>query len=602
MAYLQNWDNGVFYKTIEDAKINTDIEFLNQNIKALATDAKTYTDFLNANALPTWDAKISAHLNNFFKAVDDVSPILHNLYVFVNSIATIDSDNIDAKKLISIMQGLSGKLSQAMAPVMVFLVRVDAQFINALYEQEFIQPYKFKIDYGRKHADQLLPVEQENLITALGQNGLQTWGNLYNELSGSLTGMVGGKEYGLAKIANMTSDADRALRQEASSAINSAWSERSETSAAILNAINGWRVEVRQKRSSISEFHFLDETVRSAKISRKTLDAMMSAVYNRRDIGQRALKTMQNHLKITDMKPWDQSAPAPVKVAATYSFDEAIDLIANCFAEFNVEMGEFVKMMAKKGWIDAEPTETRRTGAYCTGFSEPREPRVFMTFEGTMNNVTTLAHELGHAWHHWVMRDMHQAATSYPMTLAETASIFAENLVRDYLFSHAKTHDEKLTLSWNDAGSAAALLVNVAARYEFEKDFVQARINGYVPASQADEMMKAAWEKWYGDALSEYVPNFWATKLHFSIAGLSFYNYPYIFGYLFSLGVYQLKDELGDKFNDMYTGLLRDTGTMTAEDVVKKHLGKDIESEDFWNNSLDMVDKMIADFENLPVK
>lgn len=602
MAYLQNWNNEVFYQNIEDEKIAKDISELKQNSAELAAETKPFADYLLTAALPEWSDELSAQLSAVFSRLDELTPRIHNLSVFVQSVATIDSGNVEAKKLISVMQGVGSDMGQAFAPVMVFLTRVSDAFIAELYGHDFIVPYKFRIDYSRKYRDQLLSVNEENLISAMAQNGLQTWGNLYNELSASLSGEVNGETYGLAKIFNMQFDEDRGVREQAWRATQEAWSGRGETAAAIVNSINGWRIEERKKRSSISEYHYLDEAVRDSRVSRKTLDAMMGATYDRRDIGHRSLAGMKKHLGLSELQPWDLSAPAPVSSASAYTYDEAIDLIAKCFSAFNPEMGAFVVMMAEKGWIDAEPTDTRRTGAYCTGFSEPREPRVFMTFEGTMTNVTTLAHELGHAWHNWVMRDMHKTLTQYPMTLAETASIFAENLVRDYLFNNAKSADEKLLIGWNDAESAAVMLNNIPARFDFERSLVEARQQGFVPEPQLVKLMGNAWGKWYGDSLAEYDPYFWATKLHFSITGMGFYNYPYLFGYLFSLGVYQQKDELGDKFNDLYTGLLRDTGSMTAEQVVMKHLKRDIEDEAFWHNSLDMVDKAIGQFESLPIK
>ncbi len=602
MAYLQNWDNSIHYSDVEDAKIAIDIEDLGVQAKALEAKTAVFTAYMSAADLPEWSDEISAELADVFNMLDEISPRIHNLSVYVQSVATIDSGNVEAKKLISVIQGVGSTVGQAFAPIIVFLTRVSDDFIEALYTQKFINPSKFKIDYSRKHRDQLLSVAEENLLSAMGQSGLQAWGNLYNELSSSLSGEVNGETLGLAKIFNMQFDADRDTREQAWRATQKAWSGRAETAAYIVNSINGWRIEERKKRSTISEYHYLDEAVRDSHVSRKTLSAMMKATHDRRDIGHRALATMQKHLGLSEMKPWDLTSPAPVSSSASYTYDEAIDLIAKCFSAFNPEMGAFVIMMAEKGWIDAEPTDTRRTGAYCTGFSEPREPRVFMTFEGTMTNVTTLAHELGHAWHNWVMRDMHKTLTQYPMTLAETASIFAENLVRDYLFTHAKDNDARLVIGWNDAEMATAMLNNIPARFDFERSLVDARIDGFVPEPELVNLMQGAWGKWYGDSLSEYDPYFWATKLHFSISGMGFYNYPYLFGYLFSLGVYQQKDELGNKFNDLYTGLLRDTGSMTAEQVVMKHLNSDIEDEAFWHNSLDMVDAAIKQFEGLALK
>ena len=168
------------------------------------------------------------------------------------------------------------------------------------------------------------------------------------------------------------------------------------------------------------------------------------------------------------MNPWDTMAPAPAAGDQEFiHFDEAIALISDAFNQLTPEMGEFATMMARRGWIDGKPTANRATGAYCSKFYEPKEPRIFLTYEGTMTNVITLAHELGHAWHNWVMRDLSAIESRYPMTLAETASIFAETLVRDALMQRATTPAQQLEIAWQDAQSAAAFLLNIPARFEF---------------------------------------------------------------------------------------------------------------------------------------
>ena len=222
-----------------------------------------------------------------------------------------------------------------------------------------------------------------------------------------------------------------------------------------------------------------------------------------------------------------------------------------------------------------------------------------MTYENTMNNVLTLAHELGHAWHNWVMRDLAPTQCRYPMTLAETASIFAETLVREALMQKAATPEQKQEIAWQDAQSAAVFLLNIPARFEFEKRLVEARKVGALRPTQLREMMSESWKMWYEDSLSEVDDLFWASKLHFSISSLGFYNYPYLFGYLFSLGIYAQQPVYGSQFNQRYTDLLRDTGTMTAEDVVQHHLQKDLSQPQFWQDSLAIVEKSVAQFEQL---
>ncbi|MGL5288577.1 MAG: M3 family metallopeptidase, partial [Aeromonas sp.] len=245
-----------------------------------------------------------------------------------------------------------------------------------------------------------------------------------------------------------------------------------------------------------------------------------------------------------------------------------------------------------------------RTGAYCTKFADPVEPRVFISYGGSLDNVITLAHELGHAWHNWVIRELPMSQRSYPMTLAETASIFAETLVRSALFEQAQSPQEQLAIAWAEADGAATFLVNIPARFDFEQALVAERAHGYVCAQRLSALTDVAWARWYENSLSRYHPMFWAAKGHFSSAGLGFYNYPYLFGYLFSLGVYQQlmsRKAAGDSgVAKAYRSLLQDTGRMSAEDLVTKHLGQDIRDARFWQGSLAQVAAMVDRFDALP--
>ena len=222
-----------------------------------------------------------------------------------------------------------------------------------------------------------------------------------------------------------------------------------------------------------------------------------------------------------------------------------------------------------------------------------------MTWGGSRSDLLTLAHELGHAFHNWVMRDMPLCQTRYPMTLAETASIFAENIVRDYLFEQVESREDKLEMLWEELSSCYALMINIPVRFEFEKAFYEQRMAGELSAEQLCDLMSQTWKEWYGESMTEADPYFWASKLHFSISEVSFYNYPYLFGYLFSKGVYAQREAKGERFYSDYVNLLRDTGSMMAEDVVDKHLGMTLSNEAFWQQSVEMVKHKIDMFEFL---
>ncbi|PSR19342.1 peptidase family M3 [filamentous cyanobacterium CCP3] len=600
----QTWDNSRFFTGSDDPQIAATARRLKAEIDALATLCAPFVEPVEAAAplapdqFEGWLAQVrAAHQQR-----TATSKQLGNLRTFISSVLSVDSRDASASEWKPTLQQLGAELSQATKALDIFLLRASDEFIQALVADPVLAELSFSLRHQRQLNDQLLSLAEEKLITGLAVNGLQGWGNLYTELSGTLQCTVGGESVGLAKAFNLLSSPDRTIRSEAWHGVNAAWESRAETVAAILNAINGWRLEETRRRSHHRTLHYLDKSCHQSRIDRATLDAMMETTYQRRAIGQRALKAMGQVLDIQPA-PWDLFAPPPTSQSEGqsegYTFAEAIDLIASAFSQFNPAMGDFAVMMAEKGWIDAQPTPNRATGAYCTSFAEPKEPRIFMTFEGSMNNVLTLAHELGHAWHNWVMQDLPRYKTFYPMTLAETASIFGETLVRDALFEQASTPEQKLSIAWEEGSAASTFLLNIPSRFTFEQKLVEARQRGFVIAGSLKTTMRDSWQHWYEDSLTHYDEMFWASKLHFSIAELGFYNYPYLFGYLFSLGIYAQKDRYGSAFNDLYTNLLRDTGSMTAEEVVQRHLQQDIRQPQFWQASLDIVDRAVSRLESL---
>ncbi|MEL7506306.1 MAG: M3 family oligoendopeptidase [Cyanobacteria bacterium J06554_1] len=598
----QTWDNSHFFKGTDDPKIATTVAEIKTQIAEIAAACAPFTQQIEtAEILEKQEfATVLASLQTIHKTRTALAKQLGNVRTYISTALSVDAKDANASTLRSALQQIGAELNQAMTPMEVFLNRVRPEFIDVLVNDPVLAEMGFLLTHQRKLRDQLLSVAEENLIAGLSVSGLQSWGNLYTELAGTLKCDIQGETVGLARAANLLSDPERETRLAAWQGMRNAWIGHQATAATILNAINGWRLAETQKRATVRELHYLDKSCHQSRIERPTLDALMETTYQQRAIGQRALNAMAQVLHIPRMAPWDLRAPAPAAGDShSISFDDAIALIADAFRQLTPEMGDFAVMMATQGWIDGKPTPNRATGAYCTRFSEPREPRIFMSFEGTMSNVITLAHELGHAWHNWVMRDLPLMQTYYPMTLAETASIFAETLVRDALLQRAETPAQKLEILWQDAESAAVFLLNIPARFEFEKRLVEARKQGVAITPKLKTMMADSWQHWYEDSLSEYDDMFWATKLHFSIAQLGFYNYPYLFGYLFSLGIYAQQERYGAGFNALYTAILRDTGTMTAEELVGHHLQQDISQPQFWQASLKLVEQSVTKFEQL---
>ncbi|MBT3525883.1 MAG: M3 family oligoendopeptidase [Bdellovibrionales bacterium] len=595
------WNNEHLFSSVEDSRFNAMFEAVESAIpvlqqgyiflEALVKDEHFSLVDIQQEQLKSLQKLMITQLDDAVK--------MHTLFSYTHMVLSTDAKSIAAQEMMSRLMQLGTSYDQASKSLELYLIRCEQEVIEVLLDHPEVQQYRFSIEQDRKERDFLLNLEQEKMASSLAQSGLFAWGNLYNSLTGTIQCDVDGEKMGLARAANLLSSPNSKKRKDAWSAIQASWVVHEESAAAIVNALNGWRWENNRLRSQIRERHYLDVSCSQSRIERDTLEAILSSTYEMRGVGQRALNLMSKNLSLDKLGPWDLFAPPKIEgeEELLYEFPEAISMIEVAFSDFDPEMGKFARMMYDKGWIDGRESDSRTTGAYCTSLPIVKEPRVFITYKGSLDNIITLAHELGHAYHNWVMRDLPFLDHHYSMTLAETASIFAETLFRDYFLGKSQSREEKLKISWADADSASAMLNNIPARYEFERNFVELRKEQFVPAPKLKEVMKGAWEKWYGDSLQSYDEMFWASKGHFSMAGIGFYNYPYLFGYLFSLGLYALKDQ-GD-FRERYINLLRDTGRMTAEDLVKKHLGEDLTKPTFWQQSLAIVERSVDQFAKL---
>lgn len=589
-----SWDLSIAYRGLDDAKIEQDIELIQQCIELLHLHVeKRHIILAMQNAIQTSEA---------------AGTLLSTINTFANCHASVDATHTEAKALLGRVAKLNSEMSQAFSPYEDTLIHAEPEFIDAVLEHESadVAGQRFAIESSRKLASSRLSVAEEQLLAAMKVDGRDAWGRLYDNLTGSLklSLKLDGEEeaLGFSQAASLLYGSEFDKQEPAWRAVQGAMKAHQESFASILNALAGWRLTENKKRSKISDVHFLDPSLHGSRIVPETLDTMMSVAKANREVGQKAGLLMARVHGLDEMKPWNHLAAMPPlgdTESKVYPFDEAIEVIKTAFAEVNPEMADFVALMVENGWIDAAPAANKRLGAYCTKFAATRTPLVFMTWSGSRSDLMTLAHELGHAFHNWVMKDMPLCKTRYPMTLAETASIFAENIVRDYLLKQAQTRNEKLEMLWEELSSSLALMVNIPVRFEFEKAFYEQREKGELTAQQLCDLMESTWKEWYGDAMTEADPYFWASKLHFSISQVSFYNYPYLFGYLFSKGVYAQRDAKGEQFYGDYVSLLRDTGSMMAEEVVQKHLGMDLTKADFWQQSIDMVKVQIDEFERL---
>jgi oligoendopeptidase F len=582
---LPVWDNSHIFSSFQDPKIE---ELFSECEEKIALFEKTSEEVKNGNT-ESIESTLLVH-SDFF-------PRFWDIYVYAMCGGSTKKKNKEATDLTDRCGKAHSRIMKSTAAINNYIKTASDEDFKTLFSDKsdhLIPMYEYK----RKMKDFTLPTQVEETIISLSNEGHHSWNRLYGKLTGSLKFEIDGEEMPISLGSKEMANADQNYREKVFRSINKAWQTHEISFAEILNAINGWRNDEARLRSEKKEYHFLTQACHQAKITRPTLDTLMQTTFERKGIGHKAMALQKKAAGLTKRGPWDlMSLPCPFTSKAEYSFEDAKEIILEAFHSFRPEMAEYAQLMFDRKWIDVRPTENRSMGGYCTRFPSYRESRIFMTWAGTMKSVITLAHEIGHAFHTWALRERPLELTHYSMTLAETASIFAETLVRENLIAKASTTEEKLSILWNDLDSASGFLLNIPARYEFEYNLAKGKKEKSFSAEDFKQMTNEAWGKWYGDSLDEYDEMFWASKLHFHMTGRSFYNYPYLFGYLFSLGIWQTKDQ--DNFYEKYMDILIDTGYMTANEIITKHLAMDIEKAEFWNKSLDYVESKVNQFEEL---
>jgi pepF/M3 family oligoendopeptidase len=465
-----------------------------------------------------------------------------------------------------------------------------------LLSQPVMAEVRFYLDERRTIAKSKMPLEQETLALDLAVNGLHAWSRLYDKIAGdirvSFTENGETRKLSMGQIATKLSDPNRSIRRQAFDGLVEGWERQADMTAMALNNLAGFRLALNSHRKWESPLY---EPLVAARLQRQSLDTMWEVIRRETKKLQPYIEAKKKLLAIDKFCWYDEFAPCG-KVDKLYSFEEAGRFIVEQAAGFSTHMAEFMQMALAKRWVEGEDRPGKRAGGYCTSMGPIKESRIFMTYAGSFENLLTLAHELGHAYHQWVLKDRPPFASGYPMNLAETASIFTETLVIDAALEATDDPQEKLMLLEQKLQGAYVMFTDIHCRYLFEKDFYAARKDGVVSRERLSELMVDAQRRAFAGLLDEsgHHPLFWCSKLHFYYTEVPFYNFPYTFGYLFAGGVYDRAQREGSAFADKYSALLSDTGSMTSEDVASKHLGVDLTNEVFW---ADAVGRSLADVE-----
>jgi oligoendopeptidase F len=546
-----------------------------------------------------------AHIARVVSAYETLGDQLGHLSSYLGCLSADDANNEPVKADEAWLATLEAEYSKLRASLQSVLAALDHSSFTSLLAEPPLKDAAHSVQRMREEGAHQMRAEMEALAADLNVNGLHAWGRLYDTLTGKMefemTFPDGHREIvPMARRRALMSDPDRRLREAAFLDGQKPWHDHAVTLAAGLNGIAGTRLSLYGHRGLP---HFLDTPLFDGAMSRASLDAMLEAIHAHIELPRRALRKAARLQGTPALHYFDLEAPqiaAPEEKPLTW--DEACATVERAFGAAYPKLGEYFRFMLAQKWIEGQPRAGKRPGAFCTGSRIRHEERIYMTFHGTVHDMVTLAHEAGHAWHSCVLRPARSFAASYPMTLAETASNFGEMILLSGLMNDPNiTQASKAYLLDQEMLRAHAYLINIPMRYEFEKAFYAERAAGELSVTRLSELMNEAQRKLYGDTLltDGTDPMFWASKMHFFITGVSFYNFPYVFGYLLSQALFARFKAEGAAFLPRYESFLAQTGSASCEEVVKQTLGEDLTQPAFWGTALKAMEPSLVAYEAL---
>jgi pepF/M3 family oligoendopeptidase len=590
MNNLPRWDLTPVYPSFDSDEYKNDCALLTERIAALQELLeggfdKGVTGGALLALLGAWDA-----------ACD----YAENLASYAEAVYTADTRNERALAEINAIEELKLPLGKAAVVFRNLLAAHRDAVLTLARSNKNIGAYRFFLSESIEKAAYQMTPDMEDLANDLSRSGADAWARLHEALSSTASSPWDGAERKtVTALRALANDGDRNVRQKAYQAELEAWKAVEIPMAAALNGVKGHSITVDRRRGWKTP---LEKSAFQSRLGEKTLYSLISAIESSLPLFRRYLKVKSRLLGLPRCAFFDLFAPVG-GASRAWSWGEAERFVVERFGEFDPAMADFARRAYSAKWVDAGVRDGKIGGAYCTDFPLAGESRILCNFDGSFDSVLTLAHETGHAWHHEVIKDEPRTLSVYPMTLAETASIFAETLVFEGALKVSDTGDtgkEKLALIEGSVKDSCQVLVDILSRFYFEKELFARRAKKELSAAELCEMMLDAQKKTYGDGLDpdKLHPYMWAVKIHYYSPALAFYNYPYAFGQLFALSLYARAKSEGAAFAKVYRELLFNTGRRTVEDLAAQ-AGFNIEDESFWQQGINVIAGRIDELERL---
>jgi len=588
------WDLSNVYSGLDSPDLAKDIEWVKtatEDIRLLHQDEMVKVDA--GSSLETINQAVSTMVDRMNILLEKATTIQAYLHSFIAT----DSFNQQAMQLYSQFDKVMVSIQKISVMNQAWVGKFKEILPDVLALGNSAETHAFPLKELAEQSQYLMSEQEEILASELSLAGSRSW----TKLQGTITSQktvdfeLDGEMQTLpmpALINLMNTHPDEEVRKRAYQVEIQAWESVKEPLAACMNGIKGWVNTLNEHRGRQDALH---APIDQARIDRETLGVMMQAMEESFPMFRRYFKAKAARFGQKALPYWNVFAPVG-KLEKEYTFSEAANFILKHFGNFSEELQTFARTAFDNRWVDAEQRSGKRGGAFCMPVPGVKESRILCNFDGSLDQVMTVAHELGHGYHNF---NMYQAGKTplqrkTPMTMAETASIMCETIMFNAVMDTISDPQEELALLETALVGDSQVIVDIYSRFLFEQAVFDRREKSDLSTDELCQLMEDAQAKTYGDGLDENYRHkyMWTWKPHYYSAGLSFYNFPYAFGMLFGVGLYAIYQQRGEDFIPDYKKLLANTGEAPAADLAAR-FGIDIRSKKFWEDSLAVVGKRV---------
>jgi pepF/M3 family oligoendopeptidase len=587
------WDLSNVYPSLESDVFKSAFEDNQKQVEAL--EGYLSEQIARCSAL-TDPEVLAAIIGDLVDKFNQASLLADTIQAYIYSFIATDSYNETAKRLYSQFEQVDVRLYQQRVRFQSLIGTIAKLLPDLLDLNQIVHGHAFILNEYAEQSQYLMSESEESLAAELSLSGVNAWSKLQGTVTSQLTVdfELDGKQQKLPMPAliNLRSHPDENVRRRAYEVEMSTWKTVDEPLVAAMNGVKGATGTLNRRRGRRDDLH---SAIDQGRIDQVTLQAMLAAMEASFPIFRRYFHKKAARLGKDRLPWWDLFAPTG-KTDRQFTYPEARAFILKYFEKFSPDLSVFTERAFDNNWIDAEQRTGKRGGAFCMPVIGVKESRILCNFDGSMDQVFTIAHELGHAFHGDCMYRANKTPLQRitPMTMAETASILCETIVFEAALAQAASPEEELALLETSLISEAQVIVDIYSRYLFEKEVFERRAIAELSAEELCEIMERAQKATYGDGLDE---NFlhkymWTWKPHYYRPHLSFYNFPYAFGLLFGTGLYAVYQQRGNAFIPDYVDLLASTGEGTAAELAAR-FDIDIRQQAFWEDSIKIIEKRI---------